>query len=102
MSGTALGLRRWAAGSSTDAAAVELLGLVGSGRLLAGSCPWVRPCVRLGWYWLDPAPLALLQTGLAGRDRRLVGLVVILLGGTPSSSQPAPVEARRPVAKVAA
>ena len=97
-----MGLRRWAAGSATDAAAVELLGLVAGGRLLAGSCPWVRPCPRLGWYWLDSEPLALLQVGLAGRDRRLVGLVVTLLGGTLLGAQPGQVQASRPAVEVAA
>src|SRR3712207_9121684 len=74
MTATAVGLRRWAAGSPTDAAAVELLALVAGGRLLARSCPWVRPCGRLGWYWLDPRPLTGLLAGLRGRGRQLVGL----------------------------
>lgn len=82
MAATVAGLRRWAAGSATDAAAVELLGLVANGRLLAGSAPWVRPCGRLGWYWLDPQPLILLLAGLKGRDRQLVSLVVALLADT--------------------
>ena len=82
MSATAAGLRRWAAGSASDAAAVELLALVAGGRLLDRSCPWVRPCGRLGWFWLDPAPLTGLLARLRGRDRRLVGLVVALLADT--------------------
>ena len=73
------GLRRWAAGSATDMAAVELLALVASGRLLRSSCPWVQPCRRLGWFWLDPQPLAQLLHRLRGRDRQLVALAVALL-----------------------
>ena len=72
------GLRRWSAGSATDAA-VELLALVARGRLLRVSMPWVRPCGRLGWFWLDPEPLVQLQARLAGVDRHLVALVVALL-----------------------
>lgn len=73
------GLRRWSAGSATDAAAVELLALVARGRLLRSSAPWVRPCGRLGWFWLDPEPLVQLQGRLVGVDRHLVALVVALL-----------------------
>ena len=76
---TTVGLRRRAAGSATDEAAVELLSLVAGGRLLTRSCPWVRPCVRPGWFWLDPRPLEGLAEGLRGRDRHLVALVVALL-----------------------
>ena len=82
MTATVVGLRRWAAGSASDAAAVELLALVAGGRLLDRSCPWVRPCARLGWFWLDPAPLTGLLAGMRGRDRQLVGLVVALLANT--------------------
>ena len=76
---TTVGLQRWAAESATDEAAVELLSLVAGGRLLTRSCPWVRPCVRPGWFWLDPRPLKGLAEGLRGRDRHLVALVVALL-----------------------
>ena len=76
---TVAGLQSWAAGSATDMAAVELLALVADGRLLRSSCPWVQPCRRLGWFWLDPAPLAQLPQRLQGRDRQLVALVVALL-----------------------
>ena len=84
------GLRRWASGSATDAAAVELLALVARGRLLRSSAPWVRPCGRLGWFWLDPEPLLQLQGRLAGVDRHLVALVVALLssGNTGRTARP--------------
>ena len=58
---------------------MELLALVAGGCLLTRSSPWVRPCGRLGWFWLDPRPLAQLADGLRGRDRQLVALVVALL-----------------------
>ena len=76
------GLRRWAAGSATDMAAVELVALVAEGRLLRVAAPWVQPCVRPGWFWLDPGPLAQLPARLRDRDRnrQLVALVVALLG----------------------
>lgn len=80
MSGEVLtGLRRWSAGSATDAAAVELLALVSDGRLVKRSCPWVQPCGRLGWFCLDAGPLVQLQGRLQGVDRHLVALVVALL-----------------------
>ena len=84
------GLRRWAGGSATDAAAVELLALTAGGRLLRPSSPWVRPCGRLGWFWLDPEPLVQLQGRLAGVDRHLVALVVALLtcGSTGRAARP--------------
>ena len=83
------GLRRWAAGSASDLAAVELLALVADGRLLRASAPWVRPCVRPGWFWLDPGPLAQLPSRLPRRDRQPVALAVALLG------DPRPVRSRR-------
>lgn len=73
------GLRLWSGGSATDAAAVELLALTAGGRLLRSSSPWVRPCSRLGWFWLDPEPLVQLQGRLVGIDRHRVALVVALL-----------------------
>ena len=79
------GLRHWAAGSATDMAAVELLALVAEGRLLRVAAPWVQPCVRPGWFWLDPGPLAQLPARLQNRDRQLVALAVALL----SENQPA-------------
>lgn len=85
MTAATLGLWRCPAGSAADTAAVELLALVAGGRLLGRSCPWVRPCGRLGWFWLDPGPLAQLGAGLSGRDRQLVALAVDLLAGSRSA-----------------
>lgn len=72
-------------------AAVELLTLVAGGRLLRSSAPWVQPCVRPGWFWLDPTPLVQLPPRLRGRDRQLVALAAALLSDT------RPVRARRVV-----
>ncbi len=80
-----VGLRRWSAGSATDAAAVELLALVADGRLIQRSCPWVQACGRLGWFCLDAGPLTQLQGRLRGADRHLVALVVALLTNKPVS-----------------
>jgi hypothetical protein len=59
---------------------VELL--VGLGARFTGpGCPWVRPCARTGWFRLDPDRLV----GYSGRvtpgQRRVLVLVVTLLGG---------------------
>lgn len=79
--GVLSGLRHWAAGSAADIAAVELLASVADGRLLRTSAPWVQPCVRPGWFWLDANLLAQAAPRLRGRDRQLVALAVVLLGG---------------------
>ena len=74
------GLRAWAAGSVHDEAAVELLATLG-GRFTSTARPWVRPCRRPDWYWLDPEPL----TGYVGRltphEERVLDLVGALLTG---------------------
>ena len=79
------GLRRWAAGSATDEAAVELLIGCLPARYAQLSCPWVRPCRRPGWYWLDPKALAALQLA-SPRQRHVLTVVVALLGGRPTDS----------------
>lgn len=76
------GLRRWAEGSLTDVAAVELLASCGRGRLVDPTCAWVRPCLRRGWYWLDPDRLAAEHGPMTADQTRVVALVVMLLGGT--------------------
>ena len=76
------GLRRWAQGLATDEAAVELLVGMGARFTLPGS-PWVKPCGRPGWFWLDPDELAGYQGRLTPGQRRLLALVITLLGGKP-------------------
>jgi hypothetical protein len=82
------GLRRWAEGSATDEAAVELLVSLGT-RLTHRNCPWIRPCRRSGWFWLDPDQLRRFPRRLTAHERRVLALVVALLTdqtGTPAGS----------------
>jgi hypothetical protein len=84
------GLRRWAQGSATDEAAVELLIGLGA-RFTHRNCPWVRPCRRPGWFWLDPDRLRHIQGRLSDCERRVLALVVTLLdepASTPSAVVP--------------
>ena len=77
------GLRRWAYGLPTDEAAVELL--VGMGaRFTRPGSPWVKPCARAGWFWLDPGELAGYRGRLTPGQRRVLAQIVTLLGGRPS------------------
>ena len=77
------GLRRWAHGLPTDEAAVELL--VGMGaRFTRPGSPWIKPCPRRGWFWLDPDELARYRGRLTPGQRRLLTLVVTLLSGQPA------------------
>jgi hypothetical protein len=76
------GLRRWAQGAITDEAAVDLVSCSG-GRFARPSCAWIRPCVRLGWYWLDSDVLAGHAERLAGSERRVLLLAAALLDGGP-------------------
>jgi hypothetical protein len=77
------GLRRWAQGVPADEAAVELLVSM-SGRFTLSRCQWVRPCRRPGWFWLDPDELCQYPGRLSESERRVLALVVTLLGGQPS------------------
>jgi hypothetical protein len=74
------GLRAWAAGSVQDEAAVELLATLG-GRFTSTARPWVRPCQRPGWYWLDPEPMAGSVGRLTSHQERVLALVGALLTG---------------------
>ncbi len=78
------GLRRWARGCLADEAAVELLAGLG-GRFCSTARPWVRPCVRSGWYWLDPAPLRGYAGRLTAHEQRTINLVVALLEDRPAT-----------------
>jgi len=72
------GLRAWAAGSVQDEAAVELLATLG-GRFTSTARPWVRPCQRPDWYWLDPEPMAGYEGRLTPHQERVLALLVVLL-----------------------
>ena len=92
-----VGLRRWARGSVTDEAAVELLASLG-GRFSSTARPWVRDCIRSGWYWLDPDPFGSYASRLTPHQQHVIDLIVALLNGEPlgrPAARPAPVESRR-------
>ncbi len=73
------GLRRWAQGSLTDQAAVELLARSCGGRLLRSGVAWVRPCRRPGWFWLHGDALTAHAATLPGGSEKHVLLLAALL-----------------------
>ena len=76
------GLRWWAQGALPDQAAVELLARSSGGRLLRPGVPWVRPCRRPGWYWLDGDALIAHAASLPdGPQRDGLLLAALLLDG---------------------
>ena len=77
------GLRRWARGSLSDQAAVELLASYGNGRHVRPGVAWVRPCARPGWYWLDADALAEFAATRNGDEKRLLTLAARLVDGDP-------------------
>ena len=77
------GLRRWASGSLTDQAAVELLTSYALGRHVRPGVAWVRPCARPGWYWLDADALADFAATRSGDEQRVLALAARLVGGDP-------------------
>jgi hypothetical protein len=79
------GLRRWARGSVLDEAAVELLAGCLPGRFTSSGCAWVRPCRRACWYWLDAEALARGAAPLSADERRVLALIVSLLGDRPAT-----------------
>ena len=77
------GLRRWARGSLSDQAVVELLASYGNGRHVRTGVAWVRPCARPGWYWLDADALAEFAGTRSGEERRVLALAARLVDGDP-------------------
>jgi hypothetical protein len=77
------GLRRWAQGSLSDVAAVELLISFANGRHVRPGVAWVRPCGRPGWYWLDANALASYAATRTGDERRVLALAARLVDGYP-------------------
>ena len=61
------GLRAWAKGDYAQEAGVELLIRAFGGQFAQRGCPWVRPCHRPGWYWLDVRTLLDYSGGLLRR-----------------------------------
>ena len=88
------GLRWWAQGALPDQAAVELLARSSGGRLLRPGVPWVRPCRRPGWYWLDADALAAQAAARFGEEREVLALAARLLDGDPAAPRRLPVPGR--------
>ena len=62
---------------------VEILAQSFDGRYLQPGAPWVRPCGRPGWYWLDADALASHAETLTGKDRQVLTLAAALASGDP-------------------
>jgi hypothetical protein len=77
------GLRRWAEGSVTDQAAVELLASWSAGCLIRPGAAWVQPCRAAGFFSLDGDALAAHAATRAGDERRVLLLAAALLNGKP-------------------
>ena len=77
------GLRRWAEGSVTDQAAVELLAAWAAGCLIRPGVAWVQPCRAAGFFYLDGDALAAHAATRAGDERRVLLLAAALLNGQP-------------------
>ena len=80
---TLTGLRRWAEGSVTDEAAVELLAVWRSGCLIRPGAAWVQPCRAAGFLALDGDALAAYAASRSGDERRVLLLAAALLNGVP-------------------
>ena len=84
MSLTHAGLRSWAKGLYPLEAAIELLVRTSDGRFANPGYPWIQPCDRPGWWWLDHE--AITDDNLArlsGGEQRILRIVASLAGGTP-------------------
>ena len=88
------GLRRWAEGSVTDEAAVELLVAWSSGCLIRPGVAWVQPCRAAGFFFLDGDALSAQAATRVGDERRVLLLAAALLNGVP---MPRPARRRRSV-----
>ena len=89
---TLAGLRRWAEGSVTDEAAVELLAAWQSGCLIRPGMTWVQPCRAAGYLALDGDALAAHAVTRPTDERRVLLLAAALLEGQP---MPQPASRRR-------
>jgi acetoin utilization deacetylase AcuC-like enzyme len=78
---TLSGLRRWAEGSLTDQAAVELLASWSAGCFIRPGAAWVRPCRAAGYYALNGDALAAEAATRAGDERRVLRLAAALVNG---------------------
>lgn len=75
------GLRRWAEGSLTDQAAVELLASWSAGCLIRPGATWVQPCRAAGFFSLDGDALAAHAATRTGDERRVLRLAAALVNG---------------------
>ena len=80
---TLAGLRRWAEGSVTDEAAVELLASWSAGCLIRPGVSWVQPCRAAGFLALDGDALAAHALTRPTEERRVLLLAAALLNGQP-------------------
>ena len=75
------GLRRWAEGSLTDQAAVELLASWSAGCLIRPGVTWVQPCRAAGFFSLDGDALAAHAATRTGDEQRVLRLAAALVNG---------------------
>lgn len=83
---TVSGLRAWARGAYAEEAGVELLVRAFGGRFAQQGCPWIRPCERAGWFWVDTEAITSSSDGLSGGERRVLAVVASLIGSDPLES----------------
>ena len=83
MSATAMGLRTWSKGDFVQEAGVELLIRAFDGRFAERGWPWVRPCRRPGWFWIDTEAITQRSGCLSGGERRVLSVVASLIGRDP-------------------
>jgi hypothetical protein len=77
----AAGLRAWAAGMNTTAAAVELLLRACGGRFAQPGNAWICYDEQGGRYWLDSAAIEPNIGALSSGERRLLAVVASLADG---------------------
>lgn len=75
------GLRRWAEGSLTDQAAVELLASWSAGCLIRPGAAWVQPCRAPGFVALDGDALVTQAATRTGDEARVLLLAAALANG---------------------
>lgn len=81
---TPAGLRAWAQGLYPLEAAVELVVRCFAGRFATPGNPWIQPCERPGWWWLDTAQITdATLAGLSGGEQRVLRIAASLAAGAP-------------------
>ena len=77
------GLRSWSRGDYAEEAGVELLVRAFAGRFIDPNWPWIRPCDRAGWYWVDTDSIPANWGVLSGGERRVLSVAAALIGDLP-------------------